>query len=294
MPFGGFRAEPRLNARQELRGQRDFGQQHQRLTVLAQRLGHGLKVNLGLARSGDAAQQGGAIGAGGNAGLQGRGAGGLIFGQILAGMGRIQPAKRHIAGRVLFGHRALRHQPLDHRSTCAGLIRQFFERENLIALRLQHLQHPRARLGHSRGRRMSQTKDLARRGRIAQPRRACGQPQHRGQRRQRVVGSARQKHLHFLAHRRDVQHANDATRLFQIEPANARPPDHTQHLARPQRHLDERAGMAPTFGCAIVQRPTQRLRSQHTDQHAFVVEFRRVGHEKASPGKGFVAALPMG
>ena len=58
MPFGRPGAEALLEALEPLARQGDLGQQHQRLMPGAQRCGHGLEIDLGLARAGDAIQQG--------------------------------------------------------------------------------------------------------------------------------------------------------------------------------------------------------------------------------------------
>ena len=57
MPRHRRAAEAGGEALQERLGQRDFGQQHQHLPVLPQRLGHRLEIDFGLARSRDAVEQ---------------------------------------------------------------------------------------------------------------------------------------------------------------------------------------------------------------------------------------------
>ena len=57
MPFGGRDAEPLLETIAELRRQRNFGHQDENLFAATQRFGHGLEINLRLARSGDAFEQ---------------------------------------------------------------------------------------------------------------------------------------------------------------------------------------------------------------------------------------------
>ena len=57
MPFGGPGAEARGEAIEELRSQRDFRQQDERLTARAQRRGDRLEIDLRLARAGDAFEQ---------------------------------------------------------------------------------------------------------------------------------------------------------------------------------------------------------------------------------------------
>ena len=75
MPLRGPRAETGREPVEELSGQRDLGQEHQRLPAQPQRLGDRLEIDLRLARAGDAFEQGGGEGAGGDAGgeIVGRG-----------------------------------------------------------------------------------------------------------------------------------------------------------------------------------------------------------------------------
>ena len=57
MPGDRRAAEARLEALEERLGQRDLGQQDQRLLALPQALGDRLEIDLGLARAGDAVEQ---------------------------------------------------------------------------------------------------------------------------------------------------------------------------------------------------------------------------------------------
>ena len=58
MPFGRPRAETGGEAVEKLRGQRDLRQEHERLALLPQSFGDRLEIDLGLARSGHALEQG--------------------------------------------------------------------------------------------------------------------------------------------------------------------------------------------------------------------------------------------
>ncbi len=276
VPLGRFRAKAFVYPGQELLGQRDLGQQHQRLPPGAQGRRHGLQVHLGLARPGHALQQRGAIGSAGHALGQPRGRLGLICGQLFARQRGIQRRKGRIARAVLFGDHALRHQPLDDGCRHSRHLGQLFQRKGQRAVLLERLYHPRARRRGAVRLSLPQPVDLAHRRRIAQPGRPRRQTQHRGQRRQRVIGGAHQECLHFLSHRRHVQHPDDAAHLGRVVIARARAPDHAQHLARPQRHLDKRAGKTPALGRAVIQRPSQRLRRQHGHQPALIEEIAQL------------------
>src|SRR5690606_41104920 len=58
MPLRRFRAKAILKSLQESLGQRNFRQQDQHLPALLQSRGNRLEINLGLARAGDAVEQG--------------------------------------------------------------------------------------------------------------------------------------------------------------------------------------------------------------------------------------------
>ena len=64
MPFGRAHAEPRREAIEGLRGERDFRHQDQALAAPRHRLRDRLEIDLGLARAGDAVEQGDGIAAG--------------------------------------------------------------------------------------------------------------------------------------------------------------------------------------------------------------------------------------
>ena len=70
MPHRRRHAEPRVEAVQPLRRQRDLRQQHQRLAALRHALGDGFEVDLGLAGPGYAVQQGDAEAAAGDGAAQ--------------------------------------------------------------------------------------------------------------------------------------------------------------------------------------------------------------------------------
>ncbi len=274
MPLGGPRAKPRLNPGQEFPGQGNLGQQHQRLTPQAQRLGHRLQINLGLARTGHPPEQRRAVFATALPLAQRCHRRALFRSQCLALARRVQRREWQIARAVRLDHRAMTDQPLDHRRRHPGHPGQFLQGEGQPAVFLQRRQHPAARLRHPLGQSLPQPIDLAHRRRIAQARRAGRQPQHRRHRRQRVFSGTGQKRAHFLAHRRCVQHPDHRAHPGQIEIAPPRSPDHPQHLARSQRHLDKRAAHAAAFGRAIIQRPVRRLRAQHRHQSALIKEIR--------------------
>ena len=58
MPLGGLGAEALLATRDELAGQRDFGHEDERLLPVRESLGDRLEIDFGLARPGDAVEEG--------------------------------------------------------------------------------------------------------------------------------------------------------------------------------------------------------------------------------------------
>src|SRR5438067_6757013 len=57
MPGYRSAAEARLEALEEGLGERDFGEEHEHLAVLAEALGDGFEIDFGLARAGDSVEQ---------------------------------------------------------------------------------------------------------------------------------------------------------------------------------------------------------------------------------------------
>ena len=89
VPHGRRHAEAGGEPLQPLRGQRDFGQQHQGLAAGGDAFGHGFQIDLGLARSRHAIQQGDGELPCRNGAAQAFGGGGLRGGQRGAGVGRV-------------------------------------------------------------------------------------------------------------------------------------------------------------------------------------------------------------
>ncbi len=81
MPRHRLHPEPRGEALEERFGQRDFGQQDQRLPAHPDRLGDPLQIDFGLARTGDAIEQERLEFSGRGRGLQDAGGIGLVGGQ---------------------------------------------------------------------------------------------------------------------------------------------------------------------------------------------------------------------
>ena len=114
MPFRRPHAEPRGEAVEELRGQRDLRHQDQALPPGADRVGHRLEIDFGLARAGDAVEQRHRIAALGDGCFQLRGGGGLIGGEIRDGEIRIGLFRHRLRRQHDRFERALVDQAVDH------------------------------------------------------------------------------------------------------------------------------------------------------------------------------------
>ena len=123
MPFRRARAEARGEAVEKLRGERDFRHEDQALPAAADRVGHRLEINFGLARAGDAVEQRDRIAALGERGFQLRGGGALRGRKI-----RLREIRIGLFGdRLRRQHhgfqRAIVDQPVDHAGADARLAR---------------------------------------------------------------------------------------------------------------------------------------------------------------------------
>ena len=115
MPFGGADAEPRREAIEELRGQRDLRHQDQHLLAAPDRLGHRLEIDLGLARAGDAVDQGHGEAARADAGAQRIGRGALRVGELRHGEVRIGLPRHRLRRQHQRFQRAVVDQAIDRR-----------------------------------------------------------------------------------------------------------------------------------------------------------------------------------
>ncbi len=116
VPLGRLGAEALGEPGQHRLGQGDLGQQHQHLGggLLGQHPGHGLQIDLGLARAGDPVQQGDLEAAGAGHGRQGLQRGALAGIEPGAGTAGIGLAERLGRGGPMLGQAALVQQGLDH------------------------------------------------------------------------------------------------------------------------------------------------------------------------------------
>ena len=185
MPFGGPNAEPRGEAIEELRGQRDLRHQDHHLLAAPDRLGHRLEIDLGLARPGDAVDQGHGEAARADAGAQRIGRGALRVGELRHGEIRIGLPRHRLRRQHQRFERAVVDQAVDDARRHAGLVgRLALGPQQAVG---EQRQHAAPRGCHSlRGRPGEADADLfARRPEIAHPQ---AHPQHHAARAQRVAG----------------------------------------------------------------------------------------------------------
>ncbi len=183
VPHGRGGAEAVLEALQPLRGQCDLGQQHQRLAALRHALGHRLQVDLGLARAGDAVEQGDGEARAGDRLAQPGGGGGLVGRQGGAGAGEVERFEGPAGGDGDRGDQAGLGHGAHHPGAGAGLARQ-------------HGGGARAAIGQQ-GQHAGAGGRVARRGGVAAGQRGCGQVAHDRRRRDERVHP--QRHGEHLA-----------------------------------------------------------------------------------------------
>jgi hypothetical protein len=268
-----LRAKTRLDPGEEAGRQSDLGQQHQRLAALGDALGHRLQIDLGLARAGDALQQGGAEAPGRHIGAQQPGRRRLRLGEVLAQRLTPQRRVRLVAGYLAGGQGARFRQPLDHRGRHPGQPRQFGQRETHAAMLLQHRDYPLARRGHPLWpvqAQMPAGHGLWRRPKIGHPRR---QPDHHARRGHGVFRRPGQEYAHRLG---QVRHGQARHHLFQSLAGNRPPtgtPDHADDPAGSKldgNEIARRQGHA--LGHRIIERLVERHRQRDADSCAWTEE----------------------
>ncbi len=184
MPFGGPAAETALETRQKLAGQRDFRQQNQHLPVPRQRLGHGLEINLRLARAGHAVQH--AHGKAARRHALHQRPRRLRLQRRKLNLRMIRPRARVPGARQLdLGQRPRLGQPVDHRKADVGHLGQLPLGQHQPARR--RINHALASRRQPRGRRSRQPETPARLGIVEGVHRAHHHLEHHAQRRQRVA-----------------------------------------------------------------------------------------------------------
>ena len=185
MPLRRPGAEAGGEAIEELRRQRDLGHQHERLLAPADALGHRLEIHLGLARAGDAIEQGDAEAAAEHLAAQFIRGGALRRNEV--GRRKVRVGRpRDGLGRQHQGFkRPLVDEAVDHAGRHAGLLRHVaFPPRQAVG---QDREHPLTGRGHARRRRSGKAHadPLARRTEMFAH--AQRHPQHHAARRQRIV-----------------------------------------------------------------------------------------------------------
>jgi hypothetical protein len=268
VPFRRRGAEPRLDAGHELAGERDLGQEHQRLPAGPHRLRDRLEIDLRLAGPGDPLQERRAVAPGAYDLAQSARRLGLRRGQRPRRRLGIERRKRRVPWRRLAADHALCLEALYDAAGDTREVGELARRKAEVAIVLERLEHPRPRRGHPVGPRFSEPQERPRRRRVGQRRHPCGEPQHHRERRQRVVRRPGKEVTHRRAQRRQVEHAGDVAQLLRRHVAGAGPPDAAEYPTRPERHLDELAGADAALGRAVVQHPVEHLRHHHRDGRA--------------------------
>ena len=270
VPFGGPRAEARLDPVQEFGGERDLGQKDKRLPTRLQTRGDRFEIDLGLARACDALEERGAVGLGLDSGPEIVCRLCLLVGQVAPRRAGVEAGIGEVAGAGLFVDDALFDEALHHRGRDTGHLGQFAQREGQTAIGLERLDDAAAGVGPAVGHALAPAIDTPHTRRVAEARRAGGEPQHGGHGRQGVIPCPDKKFPHIIPHRNRIQNADHRPHLGEVVAALALAPDDADDLARAKRHLDESTCQAAAFGRLVVEKPVDRLGRQDRDQIAFV------------------------
>lgn len=237
MPLRRLDAETAAEALQPLRRQGDFRQQHQGLPPGGQAGGDGLEINLGLARAGDAVNDGNGKAARHRLTqmirrrlLTRRQAGTGMIG-IGAGEGRWRRHGHRLQGAGL-------QQSLDHGGADPGLARQIGGQQGRQIAR--HPQHPPPRLGQlDLGQHHCRPAGDQIAHRFQRLGHAHGHAQHRARRRDGIAGHPIDE---FTADRRQGRAGQPPDHRLQLgfgDTAGGLAPHHANHFAPAQRHGDE-------------------------------------------------------
>ncbi len=238
VPLGRSRPEARGEAVEELRGQGDLRQQDQRLPPGAQRRRDRLEIDLRLARSRDALQQGHARVAGEHAVAQGRRRDRLLGRQVRRGEIGIGAADDRLRGEGGRLESAFGDKRGDDGGGAGGGGGQRRLAPDVAALRQR--QHPLARGRLAAGRRTAVAHAETRCARPSGERRADAHAQDHAARAERPARDPVDKGAPIGRQRGQV--AAGASRFQLAHRGAAARPDHADGAARSQRHFDEIAG----------------------------------------------------
>ncbi len=275
MPRGGPRTETGREAVEKLRGKRNLRHQDQALPAAADGVRHRLEIDLGLAGAGDAIEQRDRIAALGDDGLQRRGGGVLVGGEVChneIGIRRL----RHRLGRQHYDlQRAFVDEPVDHAGADAGLARG-------LRLAAHHAvgeqrQHAPACAGQPFRRRAGQPHADALAFGAQMLAHAQAHAQHHAARAERVICHPIDEAAQLGLERREFELLLDVLEPV-IEPRIGffvLRPHHPGGFARPERHSDDVArGELKLRRRTIGIGPIQRDRHQHVNDpfgHVLIV-----------------------
>ena len=239
MPFGGPRAEARSEAVEDLGGERNLRQEHERLALLSQGFGDGLEVNLGLARSGHALEQGRRERAFGDEADEIIGRGALIGVETVQEEIRIERRRASFRRKRDHGESAVGDEAVDHAGRAGGARgkRGFGRRRGAPR---DCREDPRPRFGHARRRLAGRDDAELGRGRLGDFAGADRHAQEHAARRQCPAGRPVDEVAQRRTERRLVEGCGD--RLEIVAARSARGPHDPGRDAGSERHAHEGAG----------------------------------------------------
>ena len=262
MPLRRLRPEALLEAFEKGMRQRDFRQQDEHLEILLQRRRHRLEIDLRLARPGNAVDQRDRRAAGKRRLPQHQGDALLVGRQVRRRKARLRSCDDRARRDHHRLEHALRPQPVDHRRRHAGGMGKARPRPGEAVVRC--VDHPAARRRHAVRFAARPLQPLRPGFRVEGRRRAQEHLRHHAGRRQRVGRHPVDEAAHVAVDRRTVEHLRDRPELLGIDGVRRAVPYHARHLARPERHPDDR----PRHHChAVGNGICIGSRRRHRHQH---------------------------
>ena len=237
VPLRRLHPESHMEAVDEALRQGDLGQEDQHLPAGLQRLGDGLEIDLGLARSGDAFEQRREKTAGADGARQPIGGRLLLGAEIGASIGDIRLGDDRRRGEAHRLERPGFDQPVHHGGRDASRMREArpCPRRRFRGSRQNTLARPRHPLGREPGRAQGIDHRLG----VEGDGRAQHHPRDEARRRQRIGGHPVDEAACRRTQRRAVEDMGDHAQLFRIDRLAAAVPDDAGHEPGPERHRDD-------------------------------------------------------
>ena len=288
VPLAGLGAEPLRDPLKKLFRQGDLRQEHQRLPASGNGFGNGLKVDLGLARTGYALHQSRRVSPPFRPLAKFRGSPALVGRQFKASALGLQFRIGPVPGDAQPPEHPLALKSLHDPGTDPRQLGDFARWHRHAAPVLKRPHHAEAggcpRIRQKPGR----LKDGSGRTRLRQTGNPRRQAQHRGERVHRIAACALQEAAHGGIDRRRVKAAQYAAEARGLDPTLAGTPDGAHGARCAERDLDQVARPDTARRRQVVEAAIDRPGRQDTDDPALLEQplpiFVRLGH-RAIPSR---------